>query len=103
MKPMLFIVVGFVALIRCNDEEQHTSVWGIEYSSKNTVGSAAGTIDQQKSGDQQTGGSKTTYAVESAYMIQTEKNEYRIKYLFTSSDSLEILISKRTNDLDFHF
>ncbi|MBT1705844.1 hypothetical protein [Chryseosolibacter indicus] len=83
----------------CNDDDDKSPSWGIDYSSPETTLSAQGSIDQQNAGP------KVTFVVDEAYVVLSEddKNLHVVRYQFSSNDYLDLIIAKRTSDYNYHF
>lgn len=84
----------------CNDDDDNNSpAWGIDYSNPQTSLSAQGSIDQQNAGP------KVTYTISKAFVVlsQNDNNLHVVRYKFTSGDSLDLIVTKRTSDYNYHF
>lgn len=93
---------GFLATTLCVvlavacDDDQDGSYWGVDHVGVDAIAQAEGAIDQQNAG------TKVTYTIESAYLTTLENGTHLLHYRFTSHDSLELLIGKRSADYNYH-
>lgn len=92
----LAITLCVVFAVACNDDDQEGSYWGVGHAGADAIVHAEGTIDQQNAGP------KATYTVESAYLTTLENGTHLLHYRFTSQDSLELFIGKRSEDYNYH-
>lgn len=92
----LAITLCVVFAVACKDDDHEGSYWGIDHVGADAMVGAKGTIDQQNAGP------KVTYTVESAYLTTLENGSHLLHYRFTSHDSLELVIGKRSADYNYH-
>ena len=92
----LAITLCVVFAVACQDDDHEGSYWGVDHVGADAIVGAEGTIDQQNAGP------KVTYTVESAYLTTLENGSHLLHYRFTSEDSLELLIGKRSADYNYH-
>lgn len=92
----LAITLYVVLAVACSDDDHEGSYWGVDHAGADAIVHAEGTIDQQNAGP------KVTYTVESAYLTTLENGTHLLHYRFTSQDSLELLIGKRSADYNYH-
>jgi len=96
MRFPLLMAVGLIAILSaCHDDDDNGSPWGIGQSDPGTALTATGSIDRQNPG-------KTTYTVREAFLVQGDKDSHILRYIFTSNDSLDLIIVKRTQDYNYH-
>lgn len=96
---MAAIVLFSILLVGCDnvDGEPSSTGWGIIVSPGEGAGRAYGYISLQ------TTESIGTYLIDSAYVRAIGHGMYQLMYKFTSSDSLQVIVVKRTPDFNFHY
>jgi len=85
-------------LFACTEgEERDAPLWGIDYSDASTSGFAIGSVDKQNAG------TKTTYIAKAANLQLVKDDIYQLTYAFDSGDQLQITVTKKTADYNYHF
>lgn len=99
MKTKFLIVICLsVLLFQCTEEKDLKSpLWGVDFSTESTVTLAQGSLDQQN------GGPTVTYVVSSALLKQSEDKVYNIYFTFENGETLQLAITKKTADYNYHF
>jgi hypothetical protein len=97
MRSFLFATgLSLVLFAACDNVDNNADPLGIGYSDASTSVNAVGSIDQQNSGP------KVTYAVTQASVFPTGNGVYVLRYKFTSNDSLDLEVTRRTTDYNYH-
>lgn len=97
MRSALFALgLGLVLFTACHDDDDNGSPWGIGVSDPALALTATGTIDQQNFGP------KETYTVKEALLFPEADGAHVLRYKFTSGDSLDLVLIKRTADYNYH-
>jgi hypothetical protein len=102
MKTKFLFLIGLAALLfQCSTEEDVTKkspLWGVEFSEESTTTFAQGALEQQNAGP------KVIYIVNEGALRQTElEGVYTISFAFENGEALELTITKKTNDYNYHF
>ncbi len=96
MRFSALLAVGLIVfLTACHDDDDNGSPWGIGQSDPITALTATGSIDRQNPG-------KTTYTVKEAFLVEADNGAHILRYIFTSNDSLDLVVVKRTQDYNYH-
>lgn len=72
-------------------------MWGIDFSDEATSGFAIGSVDKQNDG------AKITYIAKAANVQHVKDDVYLLTYAFQSGDQLQLTITKKTEDYNYHF
>jgi hypothetical protein len=97
MRSFLFATGLSIALLTaCDHDDNNANPLGIGYSDPAAALTAMGTIDQQNAGP------KVTYTVDKAFVASEHNGVYLVRYKFTSNDSLDLVIVRRTTDYNYH-
>lgn len=98
MRSIIFLLMGAL-LFQCNTEEKisKSTVWGVDFSDASTSSFAQGTIEKQNSS------AKVVYVVAEGALHEVGGNLYVINVAFDNGESLELTVTKKTNDYNFHF
>jgi len=72
-------------------------MWGIDFSEVASSGFAIGSVDKQNDG------SKITYIAKAANVQHVKDDVYLLTYAFQSGDQLQLTITKKTADYNYHF
>lgn len=72
-------------------------MWGIDFSEESASGFAIGSVDKQNDG------TKITYIAKAANLQHVKDDVYLLTYAFQSGDQLQLTITKKTADYNFHF
>ena len=102
MKTRFLFLIGLsTLLLQCSTEEDVTKkspLWGVEFSEENTVTFVQGALEQEN------GGPKVVYIVSEGAVRQTEVDGvYTISLAFENGESLELSITKKTPDYNYHY
>ncbi len=99
MKTKVLLLISLSTLLfRCaTDEETKSPVWGVDFSTESATIYAQGAIEQQN------GGPKVTYIVNSAALRQAEEELYTISLAFENGESIQLVVTKKTADCNYHF
>jgi hypothetical protein len=102
MKTKFLFLIGLSALLfQCSTEEDLTKkspLWGVEFSEESTVTYVQGALDQQNAGP------KVTYFANGGAVRQTDLEDvYTISFTFENGESLELTITKKTSNCNYHF
>jgi hypothetical protein len=73
-------------------------LWGVEFSEESTATFVQGALEQQN------GGPKVTYFANAGALRQTDvEGVYTISFTFEDGESLELAVTKKTADYNYHF
>lgn len=100
MKTQIVLLISLsVLFFQCTSEENTKSpIWGVDFSTENATGFAQGSIEQQNAGD------KVIHIANSGYLRETEEEDiYTVAFTFENGSSMQLHISKKTADLNYHF
>lgn len=97
MRSFLFATgLSLVLFASCDVVDNNADPLGIGFSDPATAVNAVGSLDQQNAGP------KVTYAVTKASVFPTGNGVYVLRYKFTSNDSLDLVVVRRTTDYNYH-
>jgi hypothetical protein len=102
MKSLSLLILIVVVVSACKKKDDPAPVtnqalpFNISYSDKAKADSAEGSIDHQNSGP------KVTYVVDWAYVKPLGNDRYRVMFNFFSTDSLQMIIAKKTSDYNYN-
>ena len=82
--------------VACDNVDNNADPLGIGFSEPATGLTATGTLDQQNAGP------KVTYTVDEASVFPTGNGIYVLRYKFTSRDSLDLVVTRRTTDYNYN-
>jgi hypothetical protein len=102
MKTKFLFLIGLSTLFfQCSTEEDVTKkspLWGVEFSEESTASYVQGALEQQNAGP------KVTYIANGGALRQTDvEGVYTISFTFENGESLELAITKKTADYNYHF
>ena len=99
MKTKILLLIGLsLALFQCTEENVATSpLWGVDFSDAATCTFAQGSLEQQNAGP------KVTHIVNNGALRQAEENLYTISFAFENGESMELTVTKKTADYNYHF
>ena len=101
MRFFVLLATSLTLLTACSDDDNAaTTPWEIGHSDPATSLTATGTIDQQNA---RNSSGKKTYTVKEAYLADNDANTNLLRYIFTSNDTLNLIVTKRTQDYNYHF
>lgn len=99
MRSLPVLVMSMFAIAGCHRHEGVKPVpsWGISPSGMDSAMLAAGSITVQNNGP------KVTYDAAVAYVSKVSgDNVFQVTFKFTSSDSLMLVVVKKTDDYNYH-
>ncbi|WP_160143701.1 hypothetical protein [Chryseolinea soli] len=99
MKTRLLLLLSVsVLLFACTEgEDRESPMWGIDFSDEASSGFAIGSVDKQNDG------AKITYIAKAANVQHVKDDVYLLTYAFQSGDQLQLTITKKTTDYNYHF
>ncbi|SHG84632.1 hypothetical protein SAMN04488109_2111 [Chryseolinea serpens] len=99
MKTRLLLLLSVsVLLFACTEgEDRESPMWGIDFSDEAASGFAIGSVDKQNDG------AKITYIAKAANLQHVKDDVYLLTYAFQSGDQLQLTITKKTADYNYHF
>jgi len=101
MKTKFLFLIGLSALIfQCTEEDvtKKSPLWGVEFSEESTSTFVQGSLEQQNAGP------KVVHIVNDGALRETEvEGVYTISFAFENGESLEIAVTKKTADYNYHF
>jgi hypothetical protein len=102
MKTKFLVLIGLSTLLfQCSTEEdvsKKSPLWGVEFSEESTATFVQGALEQQNAGP------NVTYIANAGALRQTEvEGVYTISFAFEGGESLEVAITKKTTDYNYHF
>ena len=102
MKTKFLFLIGLSTLLfQCSTEEDVTKkspLWGVEFSEESSVSFVQGALEQQNAGP------KVIYVANAGSVRQTEVDGvYTISFAFENGESLELAVTKKTTDYNYHF
>lgn len=99
MKTKILLLIGLaLVLFQCTEENVAKSLlWGIDFSDEATTSFAQGALEQQNAGP------KVIYIVNNGSLRQTEGEVYTLSFLFENGESLQLTVTKKTADYNYHF
>jgi len=72
-------------------------MWGIDFSEEGSSVFAIGSVDKQNDG------AKISYIAKAANVQHVKDDIYLVTYAFQSGDQLQLTITKKTVDYNYHF
>ncbi len=100
MKTKIVLLVSLsVVLFQCNTEENiaKSPLWGVDYSEESTTAFVQGAIEQQNAGP------KIVYIANEGSLRPDQEDRHTIYLKFENGESLQILVTKKTVDNNYHF
>ena len=102
MKTKVLFLIGLLTLLfQCSTEEDVTKkspLWGVEFSEESTATFVQGALEQQNAGP------IVTYIANAGALRQTDVvGVYAISFTFENGESLELSVTKKTADFNYHF
>ena len=102
MKTKFLFLIGLSTLLfQCSTEEDVTKkspLWGVEFSEESTATFVQGALEQQNAGP------KVTYIANAGALRETDvAGVYTISFTFENGESLELAVTKKTADYNYHF
>ena len=99
MKTRILLLISLsLVLFRCTEENvAKSSLWGVDFSDEATSTFAQGAVEQQNAGP------KVVHIVNSGSLRQTEGDLYTISFAFENGETLQLMVTKKTSDLNYHF
>lgn len=98
---LLFLITLSTLLFQCSTEEDVTKkspLWGVEFSEESTATFVQGALEQENAGP------KVIYIANAGAVRQTEVDGvYTISFTFENGESLELAVTKKTTDYNYHF
>jgi len=92
----VLVFFSLLQLTACDNVDNNADPLGIGFSEPGTALTAGGTIDRQNAGP------KVTYTVSKASVFPTANGIYVLRYNFTSNDSLDLVVIRRTTDYNYN-
>ena len=93
---LVLVLFSLLQLTACDNVDNNADPLGIGFSEPGTALTASGSIDKQNAGP------KVTYTVSKASVFPTGNGIYIARYKFTSGDSLDLVVVRRTTDYNYH-
>lgn len=93
---LVLVLFSLLQLTACDNVDNNADPLGIGFSDPTTAMAASGNIDKQNAGP------KVTYTVRKASVFPTGNGIYVARYNFTSGDSLDLVVVRRTTDYNYH-
>jgi hypothetical protein len=93
---LVLVLFSLLQLAACDNVDNNADPLGIGFSDPRTATTASGSLDQQNAGP------KVTYTVAKASVFPTANGIYVLRYNFTSNDSMDLVVVRRTTDYNYH-
>lgn len=99
MRSFLASAVVVILFSSCRHESvKPTTDWGVSSVGMDKATLATGSIDMQNNGP------KVTYDAVAGYVSRVSgTNLFKVTFKFTSTDSLMVIVAKKTSDYNYHF